>query len=339
MIKPKFLTRKEEVTAILPIAKSIEVEELHSFAWTVEDEILKPILGDAQFEALKVAYVAYVAANYDESTLNEWQTELLIRVQMVLVKLSIRAWGPYTIANVSSSGWTEAGGDGKKAARETTVERVLDAALQDGNASVESLLAWLDKNRSQYPDWVSSPAFTAAFDSYINNATDFNNYFNIGESRYTFLRIAPQRNEAVKIVDRIIWELGPELITQQREKSLTDPNKDLLDLVKKAVANMAMSDALLSMSFQVGEYGVTVMASATTNRDAVRAKTPVGDNKLAQLQTKALTDAKAAFEEIKDLIYSNIDLYPTFKNGAHYKPEAPAPERYVGKSTDKILMM
>ncbi len=47
----------------------------------------------------------------------------------------------------------------------------------------------------------------------------------------------------------------------------------------------------------------------------------------------------AALEDIRDLIYSNIDEYPTFRDGAHYTPEAPAPEPFKNEVTDKIAFI
>lgn len=335
MIKPKLISRKEEILAILPVAASIEFRELIPYLWKAENEVVKPVIGAAQMESLADSYEAYVAGNYDENLLTIWETELLIRIQMATVNLAVRSWAPFTIANISTKGITEANGD-QKAARESTINRMLESAEADGNASIESILEWLDQNRDQYPDWYDSLEMRAIFNQYIVSAKVFSEYFYIGESRYTFLRIAPQIRAAEKVVDRIIWEMGTELKTEQKQDTLTSQNMTLLRLVQQAVANIAMSDALLMMRFVVSDYGVSLMATNVNNRDTIRSKTPAGDAQLAQIRDKAREDGNAALEAIKNLLYDNIDQYPTFRDGAHYTPEAPAPERFVNESTDKI---
>lgn len=339
LIKSKFITRKEEVLEVLPMAASIDVKELFPYLWKAENEVIKPILGAAQMESLADGYDAYVSGDYDPNLLDEPQTELLIRVQMALVNIAVRGWAPFVIGSISSKGITEASGENTKAARLATINLMLEAAEADGNRSVESMLELLDENRASYLDWVDSPEMVALFSGYFVTAADFNEYFYIGGSRYTFLRVQPQVKEAKRLVDRVIWEMGPELIAEQKDGNLTAANTELLALVKKAVANLAMADALLMMRFEVGSYGVTLMATSAANRDVVRTKTPVGDGQLSVIREKAKVDGMAALEQIKDLIYGNIDDYPTFRDGAHYTPDAPAPERFVNEETAKVVLM
>jgi hypothetical protein len=152
------------------------------------------------------------------------------------------------------------------------------------------------------------------------------------------MAMAPQRKEAAKAVDRIIWELGPELKAQQAGDTLTSANAALLELVKKAVANLALADALLMLSFQISDYGVTLMANSTASSNVIRVKSPVGDNRLASIRTECQQKGAAALIQIRDLIYNNIDDYPTFRDGEHYTPTAPAPEAFTNSSTDKIVL-
>lgn len=338
MIKSKFITRKEEITAVMPVAKSIDVTELYPYLYRIEQGLIKKLLGTAQMDSLAQAYSAYVDGNYDEEILDDAQTELLIRLQMALVNLAVRAWAPFVIGNVSGKGITEAGGE-NKAARESTIERMLNAALEDGNESIELLMAQLAENPTLYTDWAESSAFADFYGGYISTATEFNEFVTIGSSRYTFVSIAPQRRDAEKTVDRIIWELGAELKTQRSTGTVTEANAALLELVQEAVANMALADAMLMLSFQISDYGVTVMSSSTASRDVVRVKSPVDANRLAQIRTECAQKGAAALEAIRDLIYNNIDDYPTFRDGQHYTPDAPAPEPFKNSSTDKIAFL
>ncbi len=322
----------------MPVAASIDHRELYPYLFKIEEKLLKKLLGSAQMESLADAYAAYVDGSYNPALLDAWETALLIRVQMAAVNLAVRAWAPFVIGQISTKGITEANGD-QKAAKESTIERMLDAALADGNDSIEMMLAQLAENPTEYPDWAESTAFTDFYGSYVTTATDFNEYVTIGESRYTFVAIAPQRREAAKAVDRIIWELGPELKAQQADGDLTPANEELLKLVKKAVANIAMADAMLMLSFQISDYGVTVMSSSTARRDVIRVKTPAGPNKLAEIREECKQKGAAALLEIRDLIYNNIDDYATFKNGGHYTPAAPAPEAFKNLTTDKIVIL
>jgi len=336
MIKSKFITRKEEVTAVMPVAASIDHRELYPYLFKIEEKVLRKLLG-LQLDALAADYEVYRVNNYDPTFLNQFQIDLLIRIQMAAVNLAIRAWAPYVIGQISTKGITEANSD-QKSAKESTIERILDAALADGNESIEMMLAQLSENYLQYPSWTDSSAFLDFHGQYVTTAMDFNEYVSIGESRYTFVSMAPQRREAERTVDRIICELGPEIKSQRASNTLTISNATLLELVKKAVANLSMADALLMLGFQFSDYGVSVMATSTASSNVIRVKQPVGDNKLAQIRTECQQKGQAALIEIRDLIYQNIDDYPTFRDGQNYTPTAPAPEAFKNINTDKIVI-
>lgn len=333
MIKSKFFSRNEEVTALFPVAESIKLADLLPYLFRIEQKMTQKLLGAAQMEALADAYEAYRVANYDENLLDVWEKELLIRVQMMELNLALRQFIPFITAQISNSGVNARNGD-MKTASEPVLTRILEECRAQGLEVVELILQWLDENRDQYPDWLNSEAFAEANAMYINTAADFSRFANIGESRYTFLCLLPQRRNAERIVDRIIWEMGPELKEQAKEKTLTEPNAALMELVKEAVANLALADGLLALSFEVGEYGVTV--SSNSNQENSRVRTPVGDPRLTQIMSAAKEKAAASLDAIRDQIYQNIDLYPTFRDGAHYTPEKPAPEPFKNFPTDKI---
>lgn len=333
MISSKFFSKKEEITALFPAAASLELPDLVPYLFRIEQKVTKKLLGAAQYEVLAFAYEAFVASNYDLNLLDNWEKELLMRVQMMELNLAIRQYIPFVTAQIGSSGVNAKNGE-VKVASEPILIRILEEAQAQGYEVLELILEWLDENREHYPDWAESEAFTEANAMYLNTAAEFTRFFNIGGNRYTFLCLLPQRREAERIVDRVIWELGPVLKAEAQAKNLTPANEKLLELVKEAVANLTMGDGLLAMSFEVSDYGVTV--SANSNQENSRVKTPVGDPRLVQLQAQARQKGASALELIKDLIYANIDDYPAFRDGAHYTPAAPAPAPFVNESTAKI---
>lgn len=332
MITSKFISRKEEITAIVPIAESIETRSFLSYLFSTEEKVIRPLLGPGLMAGLASVYENYRAAGYDETVFSIPEKELLIRVQMAIVNLALHKWVVFNYASISGKGVTVANGD-SKGAPAWVMEYIRNGSQTDGHEAVESMLRWLDDHREDYPLWNVDDNFN----HYINTASDFNQYFEIGESRYTFLRIAPQRKNAEKTVDALIRELGPELKEQQKTKELSPANARLLDLVKSAVANLAMADALLFFSFEFSDYGITLMSNSNTEN--IRVKSPVNETRLQMIRDEARQKGLAALDEAKNLILHHIDDYPTFRDGAFYSPAPTAPGPFVNPEHSKIVFL
>lgn len=127
--------------------------------------------------------------------------------------------------------------------------------------SLDSLLLYMEINKSKYPEWSENPAvYTQTRNLIINNTVEMQKYVEIGQSRRTYMAMR------TKIKDVEMLKLRPalgEVIYAALKAYIlnggTNTNYQiLLDLVAPAVAHLAIADALPSIIFRIAGETVTV---------------------------------------------------------------------------------
>jgi len=123
-------------------------------------------------------------------------------------------------------------------------------ALQEGieeygwNA-IDVMLRFLEDHRSDFPEWYDSPVSTLAFRNLINNATEFGQYVKLPEfSRVAFqsLRSVMDNVESLIISPKIGDDIFSDLKFKIKESMLTADDQKLLEPLKRALANLTLSE-------------------------------------------------------------------------------------------------
>ena len=104
--------------------------------------------------------------------------------------------------------------------------------------SLEYLLQFLEENSDDYSAWESSDAYKDTYDLLITSARKFDEIYTINRSRLNYLNWKPTMKdiEELEIAPAISPEMVTELKTQQKDGTLTAPNKKVLADVQKALA-------------------------------------------------------------------------------------------------------
>lgn len=168
---------------------------------------------------------------------------LLPYVQSALARFTLLVASPFLDVNIGSTGYTTSSTENMVAASAARVDK-LDKGLEKlGWDAIESMLAFLEENKSDYPEWVSSTAYTMHITGIVNTASEFDNEFNIDNSRLTFLAYRPNitRIETLYIKPAISDQLFAEIVSQIKSGILTDPIKKLLPLLRTAIVMFVVS--------------------------------------------------------------------------------------------------
>ncbi len=168
--------------------------------------------------------------------------------------------------------------------------------------------------------WAQSSSYTVFKECFIHTAKEFSRYFNINESRRTFLALkAAMRNvEHFYIRTTICTEFFDELKAEVLAGSISAENQKVLDKIKPAVANLSMAKALNELSFEISELGITL--SAISDREDRNAKHPAPDSRLSLLSRELQQYGNAYLGELIQFLADNIDDYPTYENSDCYTP-------------------
>jgi hypothetical protein len=218
---------------------------------------------------------------------------VLERTQKAVARLTLYLASPHMDLMLTEAGYVVTAMSNSHApASAERVKRANDSYLNLGFDSIEVLLRYLEKYQEDIDSYRNSEAFISASRNYINTVETFDRIVGIKGSRVRFIELRPEMDtiESLEIDPMISPAMGEELRDQQRKGELTEPNKKLLDLVQRALAHLVIS-------------AVSTAEDLTWYKERMKL---YGSNYLAR---------------IKQLLDSNADDYPAYKNSPSYTPK------------------
>lgn len=181
----------------------------------------------------------------------------------------------------------------------------LDMALEHMEKQVKA-------ENTDYDAFKDSDAYTVSIELLIANAREFQQYYNIKTSRraYTALRPYIRKAEELKLKD-VLYELYDEIKEQIADDSLSDENTALLPDIKRLLAEYTLIYAIPDINFINDGEGWMI---SENNYDSRLTPNQI-DKSLQHLQTRAESNAAQYEIVLKNVLYSNLDDYPTFRDG------------------------
>ena len=136
-----------------------------------------------------------------------------------------------------------------------------DNALEQlGWNRIESLLAFLEENETDYPTWLTSPGYILLENSFFRSAIDFDdNGFDIDKSRLTFKKWHNTiiQEGILRIEPAISKELSDEIKAEIEDSIVTDVNQLLVPFIKRALANFVAAIHIDKKYFLIGQEFIT----------------------------------------------------------------------------------
>lgn len=178
----KLIKDIREVLEIIPVPMTSQLAVMKPYFSLAERELIK-LIGVAQFTALVAAYTAPDDAS-------EKLTDAVHSAQRMVVNLGYLSAIPILSVNIGSAGIMVTSNKDNKQAFSWQVDGVKFSLRELGYGAIEDLLELLEENPDDFPEYHASDEYRAARQYLIQSAADFNQYFNIGASRYVFHSLA-----------------------------------------------------------------------------------------------------------------------------------------------------
>lgn len=146
-----------------------------------------------------------------------------------------------------------------------------EANLTEGEFALELLLKFIEKNQEDYPEWQDSPNFSRYKELFIKSASQFDEFFPSATPHRNYWAIRQTMHDVEQINIRNF--LGDTLFTtlktedQKKYPAFSDEQKELMQMLKKAIANLTVASAIVHLNVRVGKNGITTPASATFSQD------------------------------------------------------------------------
>jgi hypothetical protein len=300
-----------EIKKYLPANTAFKLEPMESFIeHKALPELILPLLGKEQYDAL---HAAYRANNMDAKL-----KALLPLVQYPLANYAALRFLPWAQVNFSDSGVHITTSNESKTAFEWQINMLRTECLESAFNGMELLLAFLEDHKEDYEEWRTSSAYTISKECFINSAKDFSEYYGIGGSRRTFAALRPimKRIEKTYIQKTICIPLYEELKQQIKDDELNDENSLLLGYIGPALASLTIRDAIAKLPVMITADGLQVLSSSSTTLAQIKVPTP--DGQLEKLRRQAEAEGEQYLGELRQFLYDNIEDYPAFLNSPCY---------------------
>lgn len=275
----------------------------------VETKHLLPILGEAQYNELSAAYTA----ESNENNLPARLKTLLDLSRKVIGPWTCVYYTPITDVKVSEAGARRLETDKAKTAFQYQVRNFIHANQIMAMDAEEFLLQFLEMNPADYPLWVSSPANEAYKSLLIKTAKEFNELFvtPAAHSNYRAIRSKMVDIENIAVPNAI----GSNIFSPLREKIkngdvLTQPEKDLLFAIKKAVAALAISEAIPFINLRMDETGITAAGGNLGQDSNLNSRIPAPENSLNLLKTSTADTGRSWLNKARQIIKDNPVTWP-----------------------------
>lgn len=276
----------------------------------VENGIIIPLVGLATYNRVFNRRTVIVDPENPELDYERPEdAELIERIERAVVWCTIRDGLDLLNVEIGSGGVTVNVSDNSVAASSARVENLRRNVETQSYKLLDQLVEWLETHINVFTDYATHPDYLEANKHIIRNAKQFNEFVNIQENRFVFLKMLPiMRRVMRRNIETATCR--PFITAVLANEALAEPDvkyETPVELLKSAIANLTFSDSLDFLAIQVGNQGITMFSnpeSATANNKA--AATMAARKQLIMEHSKRGMDD---LEELITYLKSNADSF------------------------------
>ena len=203
--------------------------------------------------------------HYESAEYGTGGTEIIKRLDLLVKYVQVPLWYfafndymPFAQVLIDNDGIHVVKEEGRTAAYKYLTDSISHSTLQHAYNYSDILINFLDANKTHFTQWTDSDQFKESKTLFFNIAKDFSKYFNINNSSYFFIHLRNfiREVEDIEIYTRLGITLFNEIKAQILCDDLSDPNKIILDKIKRALAFKVMQLAITRLAIEVLPNGV-----------------------------------------------------------------------------------
>lgn len=256
-----------------------------------EDDYIRPVLGDTLFDALQTQVTTGPITD----------NELLDKVRFALAYLMYYKELPLMHTVITDSGLRTVTNDKIQGAYRYQYEGTRQYLEDEGLSKLEKLYEYLMADSTTFPNWETSESFTRLNKNLIKTGKDFSTYYYLFQPHRTFFALQPVMQEVEDFYIKSI--MGDTFFNFLKDTaSLSVEEKTLVDLLKKAVANLTIHKSISKLAIKVRPEGFTVMLASSDRNPAN--ENNAGADQLERLFQETYKDGNAYLDKAKTMLNS-----------------------------------
>ena len=283
----------EEVKEFLSISTSVKFTTLKSVLDVVENEFLRPVLGEAMYAELCEYYESLPIATPNDA--QHASAKLLKLAQGSLVHLAY--WYGFDILNsyIEEGGIRKLDSTSAKGLYKYQEENLKDFFKNAGFNRLDVMLEYLDgEDKVYFAEFHNSETGKQLKGLFIPSTEVFNDTYFIGRSRLTFMRLKPYQPVVLDMHIRpLLGAANYDLILAEMVKDLPAGNvdedgkmlikvRDIMPMIRKPIAYFATAMLMEESGADLGDKGLYFEGrSGNTMSDTM--KLPATASRILQL--------------------------------------------------------
>lgn len=247
------------------LVKDIEDIKKHVSVYeSLEWDILKPYVVQADRKFLVPAIGQSLYDQYGTQPTDEVPLKVFNLLCEASSHLALFLYVPIGNVVINDHGIMVENTQYTKSAEWWQVRDVRRSFLEAGFSALDEAVRLMESNESQFVKWKESDSYTVFMELFVKRTDTFNRWFNIGNSRRSFLALRPHMLEVhhqyfvgklgVETVARINFTTKP-LTTLSTELAQGTPFK-VMELLQASQVNYTIAKAIESGMFEVSPTGI-----------------------------------------------------------------------------------
>jgi hypothetical protein len=315
--KTYFISDTSELRNYISVTEGFEFKELIPYLEPAAITHLRNDLGigAALFDEILNEY------NNGYESLSDIKKNLIHHIRYVVTKFAVHNYVPIGITIIGADGISNINKDNRQPIRKWQKDELQQQLITEGFEAVERLLQFLEANKTSFPSWTASNAYTISKNQFVNSVDEFTQKYSLVRSRRTFLFLMP----IIKRVDEIQLKevLGETLYTTIKSEILSGTvspdNKILLNFIQSALVNLVMHIAFDQLTISINDHGIQIFSQASNTENSLESNS-ISEIHLQRLKTEAETTANLYLQKITKILNPNTsDMSGSRKNDSDSK--------------------
>ena len=296
----------DQIRTYIPVNASFTFADISPLIADVETEFIKDILGTTEYTNLNDAFNA--------NTLSSNQTLLLPYCQRAIAWLAYMRWVPIGNIQVIAGGFRVVASDNTLPASQWRVKDFEHECAKNGFNALEKLLIYLwSVATGTYTGWDASAERTNHRNLLLLSAKEFQQSVDINNSYEIFRKLKSyilfaELNHVKPITGAAQYD---QLKANVLANSITANNEILMAFIRPCLANYAMANGALRLSFVLQAYGI--IQNRKGDKDNINVEDPVKDNLLSAFMHECKRNGQLYEDQLREYLKANAATYPLYE--------------------------
>ncbi|HVZ96419.1 MAG TPA: DUF6712 family protein [Chitinophagaceae bacterium] len=324
---------KEKLLEYAELTASINFASVQATIRFVETNHIIPFTGQELYSSLNTNYTAAA----DESTLSASDKNLLDQCRLVIGPMVCYYYIAKAEIKVGDAGALRNETNSQKTAFQNQVLNYREQNLREAEMAIEQLLQFLDANKTSYPAWQTSSAFTSYKSLFIKSGGEFAQLF---PSQSPYRNYWAMRSKMLDVEENDIRTLvGDTIYNNLKAKdqavvtTFTDNENELIKKLKRVSAYLTVAFSIPFLNVRIDTNGITVMSpSGRAQNDELAKRGSAADPALNLIIEKCQDSARAWSNNVVKYLdehASDFDGWPLTTQNITCNPEIGSIEEQV----------